>query len=139
VLVFVPFVHALKAIKERLDKEGYDCRAVSGATPRGERDKIFNLFQNTDKVRIIAAHPACMSHGLTLTAADTIIWFAPIADLEIFEQANARFRRVGQKHRQQIVMLQSTSAEKNVYAKLRGKQSVQNTLLDLFSEATHHE
>jgi SNF2 family DNA or RNA helicase len=136
VIVFAPFVHALKAIKERLDKEGYDTRAVSGATPRGERDDIFNLFQNTNKVRIIIAHPQCMSHGLTLTAADTIIWFAPIADLEIFEQANARFRRIGQKHRQQIVCLQSTNAEKHIYTKLGAKQAIQNSLLDLFSDAT---
>lgn len=136
VLVFVPFVHALTAIKERLDREGYDTRTVSGATPKGERDKVFTLFQNTDKVKVIVAHPQCMSHGLTLTAADTIIWFAPMPNLEIFEQANARIRRVGQKHKQQVLMLQATPAERNVYTKLRAKQRVQNALLDMFSEAT---
>lgn len=136
VLVFVPFVHALDAIKARLDKEGYDVRAVSGATPKGERDQVFNMFQNTDKVRIIVAHPQCMSHGLTLTAADTIIWYAPLPNLEIFEQANARIRRVGQRHRQQILMLQSTPAERQVYTRLRGKQKVQNMLLDMFADAT---
>lgn len=136
VIVFVPFVHALEAIKHRLDKEGYDTRAVSGSTPKKERDQIFTLFQNTNKVRIIVAHPQCMSHGLTLTAADTIIWFAPLANLEIFEQANARIRRIGQKHKQQILMLQSTPAERTVYTKLRGKQKVQNMLLDMFAEAT---
>lgn len=136
VIVFVPFVHALKAIKDRLDKEGYDTRAVSGATPKGERDKIFALFQNTDKVKVIVAHPQCMSHGLTLTAADTIIWFAPIPNLETFEQANARIRRIGQKHKQQILMLQSTPAEKQVYTRLRAKQKVQNLLLEMFQDAT---
>lgn len=136
VIVFVPFVHALNAIKARLDKEGYDTRQVSGATPKGQRDEIFRLFQMTDKVKVIVAHPQCMSHGLTLTNADTIIWFAPMANLEIFEQANARIRRIGQKHRQQVIMLQSTAAERNVYTKLRGKQKVQNQLLDMFAEAT---
>ncbi len=136
VIVFVPFVHALQGIKARLDREGYDTRTVSGATPKGQRDEIFKLFQTTDKVRIIVAHPQCMSHGLTLTAADTIIWFAPMPNLEIFEQANARIRRIGQKHRQQILMLQSTAAERSVYTKLRGKQKVQNQLLEMFAEAT---
>jgi SNF2 family DNA or RNA helicase len=136
VLVFVPFVHALNAIKLRLDKEGYDCEAVSGATPRKQREEIFTQFQHTDKVRIIVAHPHCMSHGLTLTAADTIIWFAPIPDLEIFEQANARITRIGQKHKQQIIMLQATAAERNVYTKLWGKQKIQDQILDLFSHAT---
>jgi len=136
VLVFVPFVHALKAVSERLTREGYDVRTVSGDTPRGERDSIFNLFQNTGMVKVVVAHPQCMAHGLTLTAADTIIWFAPMTNLEIFEQANARIRRIGQKHKQLVLMFSATKAEKKMYQKLRAKQKVQNLLLDLYAEAT---
>lgn len=136
VIVFVPFVHALDAIVKRLTSEGYDVRAVSGATPKGERDNTFNLFQNTSGVKVLVAHPQCMAHGLTLTAADTIIWFAPLPNLEIFEQANARIRRIGQKHKQQILMFCATKAEQRMYAKLRAKQKVQNALLDLFADAT---
>lgn len=136
VLVFVPFVHALNGIKEKLTSEGYDVRAVSGATPKSERDTTFNLFQNTDKVRIIVAHPQCMAHGLTLTAADTIIWFAPMPNLEIFQQANARITRIGQKYKQQILMFCATKAEKKMYAKLQAKQRVQDALLDMFADGT---
>ena len=77
-----------------------------------------------------------MSHGLTLTAANTIIWFSPTMSLETFEQANARVRRFGQKSKQQILMLQGTKAERQMYARLRAKQKVQNALLDLFNETT---
>lgn len=136
VIVFVPFVHALQGIAARLTSEGYDVRTVSGATPKGERDQIFNLFQNTNGVKVIVAHPQCMSHGLTLTAADTIIWFAPVPNLETFEQANARIRRVGQKHKQQVLMFQATKAEKKMYAKLRAKQKVQNALLEMFEDGS---
>ena len=136
VIVFVPFVHALQAITERLTSEGYDVRQVSGDTPRGQREEIFNLFQNTGAVKVLCAHPQCMSHGLTLTAADTIIWFAPISSLEIFLQANARIRRVGQKHKQQVLMFQGTRAEKKMYAKLRAKEKVQNLLLDMFADGS---
>jgi SNF2 family DNA or RNA helicase len=136
VIVFVPFVHALEGIAKRITAEGIDTRTVSGSTPKGERDNIFSLFQNTDKIRCICAHPQCMSHGLTLTAADTIIWFAPTTNLETFEQANARIRRIGQKHKQQILMFQATKAERQMYARLRAKQQVQNMLLDMFEEAT---
>jgi SNF2 family DNA or RNA helicase len=94
------------------------------------------LFQNTDKYRVIAAHPQCLAHGITLTAADTIIWFGPVTSLEIFDQANARIRRVGQKHKQQVLMLQSTPVEKKIYRMLRAKQLVQNKLLALFEEHT---
>lgn len=136
VIVFVPFVHALEGIKKRLTSEGYDVRAISGATPKSERDETFNLFQNSGAIKVLVAHPQCMAHGLTLTAADTIIWFAPMPNLEIFEQANARIRRVGQKHKQQILMFSATKAEQRMYAKLRAKQKVQNTLLEMFADAT---
>lgn len=136
VIVFVPFVHALDGIAKHLTDAGIDVRTVSGDTPRSERDQIFNLFQNTSAVRVLAAHPQCMSHGLTLTAANTIIWFSPTMSLETFEQANARVRRFGQKSKQQILMLQGTKAERQMYARLRAKQKVQNALLDLFNETT---
>lgn len=134
VIVFVPFVHALKGIEDRLKKESVDCATVSGETPRSERDQLFNVFQNTNKLRVLVAHPQCMAHGVTLTAADTIIWFAPTTSLEIFEQANARIRRVGQKHKQLVLMFQSTDAERRMYSRLRAKQKVQNTLLEMFAE-----
>jgi len=136
VIVFVPFVHALEGIAARLTSEGYDVRTVYGGTPRGERDQIFNLFQNSTAIKVLVAHPQCMAHGITLTAADTIIWFAPIPNLEIFEQANARIRRVGQKHKQQVLMFQATKAEKKMYAKLRAKQRVQNALLEMFEDGS---
>lgn len=136
VIVFVSFKHALKGIKDRLTSEGYDVAQVSGDTSSKERDRIFALFQNTNNIKVIVAHPKCMSHGITLTAADTIIWFGPITDLEIFEQANARIRRVGQKHKQLVLMFQATPVEKKVYAQLRAKQKIQNSILDMFADAS---
>lgn len=136
VIIFAPFVHALEGIAKRLTSEGYDIRTVSGDTPKRERDETFNLFQNTGAVKAIVAHPQTMAHGLTLTAADTIIWAAPITSLETFLQANARITRIGQKHKQQIIMLQATKTEKKAYARLRAKEQVMNLLLDMFAEAT---
>lgn len=132
VIVYVPFVHALQGIADRLLQEGIDFATVHGGTPKGARDQIFHKFQNTTGTRVLVAHPQCMSHGLTLTAASTVIWFAPTMSLEIFEQANARIRRVGQKSKQLVLMFQSTKAERYIYQRLRQKQSVQTALLDLF-------
>ena len=136
VIVFVPFTHALDGIAAFLRKEGIDVATVSGDTPTGQRLSIFNAFQNTPQFHALVAHPQCMAHGLTLTAASVIIWFAPTTSLEIFDQANARIRRIGQDTRQLILLYQATRAEKRMYAKLSAKQSVQNTLLDMFEENT---
>ncbi|WP_247429121.1 DEAD/DEAH box helicase [Bradyrhizobium sp. 139] len=136
VLVFVPFKHALAGISEALKAEGIDHATVDGDTAASDRAQIFNIFQNTTKYRVLAAHPQCLAHGITLTAAATIIWFAPVTSLEIYDQANHRIRRVGQKFKQLFLHLQSTPVEKKIYRMLQTKQLVQNKLLRLFEEHT---
>jgi SNF2 family DNA or RNA helicase len=136
VLIFVPFKHALAGISAALIKEGIEHAVVSGDTPAGERANIFNLFQNTSKFKAIAAHPQCLAHGITLTAADTIIWFGPVTSLEIYDQANARIRRVGQKHKQLVLKFQGSPVEKKIYKLLADHQMVQNQLLELFENAS---
>lgn len=137
VLVFVPYTHALMGVHERLVKEKIDVAPpIWGDTPKRVRDNVFTCFQNTSKYKVIPAHPKCMSHGLTLTAADTVIWFGPHTSLETFEQANARVRRIGQKFKQLILMLQGSPVEKKMYARLRAKQRVQDNILDLFAQNT---
>ena len=116
--------------------EGIEHATMDGDTPANDRSQIFNLFQNTNKYRVLLAHPQCLAHGVTLTAADTIIWFAPVTSLEIYEQANARIRRVGQKHKQLVLHLQSTPVEKKIYKMLQGKQKVQNALLKMLEAGT---
>jgi SNF2 family DNA or RNA helicase len=136
VLVFVPYRHALAGLSKLFNHKDNKIshELVHGDTK--DRDQIFNKFQNTTGLKALLAHPQCLAHGLTLTAADTIIWYLPTASLEMYEQANARIRRVGQKHRQQILHIQSTPVEKKLYRLLAGKQKIQDKLLSLFEVAT---
>jgi SNF2 family DNA or RNA helicase len=134
VLVFVPFRHALHGLSELLTAEKIDHAVVHGGT--NDRDQIFNLFQNTSKYHVLVAHPQCLAHGLTLTTANTIIWYCPTASLELYEQANARIRRVGQQHKQQILHLQGTPVERKLYQLLQKKQKVQDQFLKMLEEAT---
>jgi len=136
VLVFAPFKHALSGISDALTSEGIEHAVVSGDTSAVERSQVFNLFQNTGKYRVLLAHPQCLAHGITLTAADTVIWFAPVTSLEIYDQANHRIRRIGQKHKQLFLHLQSTPVERKIYQMLQRKQRVQEKLLELFEEAS---
>jgi SNF2 family DNA or RNA helicase len=131
VLVFVPFKHALRGIKDLLNKEGISNEMVSGDTPLHERDRIFRAFQFGTDPKVIEAHPECVSHGITLTAADTVIWYGPITSTEIYDQANARIRRVGQLSKQLFLHLQATASERNIYNLLRRKITVQDELLKM--------
>jgi SNF2 family DNA or RNA helicase len=75
-----------------------------------------------------------MAHGLTLTVASTIIWYAPIYSNEQYEQANARIARPGQKKVTNIVQIAATSVERRIYGVLRDKGRLQSVVLDLAKE-----
>lgn len=136
VLLFVPFIHAIEGMSKVLEAAGIEHAIVHGGISGPDRSNLFNVFQNTEKYKVLLAHPTCLAHGLTLTAADTIIWYMPITSLDIYDQANARITRVGQKHKQKIIHLQSTPVEKKIYGMLRAKSKVQDKLLDMLSHAT---
>lgn len=134
VIVYVPYRHTIEGLTKVLDDAKIEHCVVHGdVSGRGE---LFNQFQHTTKYKVLLAHPQCVAHGLTLTAADTIIWYMPITSLEIYEQANARITRVGQKHKQKVLHLQSTPVERKIYSLLQRKQKVQDSLLDMLAEAT---
>lgn len=136
VLVVVPYRNALEGISKifSMDNVNLDHVVVHGDIH--DRENIFNLFQNTDKYKAMLVDPRCVSHGLTLTAADTVIWYLPITSLETYDQFNARVTRVGQKHKQQLLHLQSTPIERKVYKMLREHQKMQSMFLQLVEEAT---
>jgi SNF2 family DNA or RNA helicase len=134
--VFAPFRNAIAGISARLKKDKITHEVVTGATSNTERSEIFHRFQNQTEIKVLVAHPQCLAHGITLTAADTIVWFAPVTSLETYDQANARIRRVGQKHKQLILHLQASPVEKRIYKMLQNKQNAQAKLLELFEEAS---
>jgi SNF2 family DNA or RNA helicase len=133
IIVFCPYVHALSGVAGFLRNAGYITALVHGGTPRGQRDIIFQAFQDHPTTpRIIVAQPKCMSHGLTLTAADTIIWYAPTESLETYEQGNARIIRPGQKRKTRVAHLFGTSVERVTYNRLKARAKMQGCLLEMF-------
>jgi SNF2 family DNA or RNA helicase len=131
VIVYVPFKSVLGLVADRLRKRGHLVEQVSGETSKNERDRIFGAFQQPIGPRILVAQPAAMSHGLTLTEANTIIWYSAVTSNETYEQANGRITRPGQMRNQLIVELEGSSAERHVFSRLRRKQSMQGALLEL--------
>jgi SNF2 family DNA or RNA helicase len=136
VIVFAPWRHLIEGLSALFTTEGIDHAVVHGDVKK--REQIFNAFQNTTQYRVMLAHPQCIHHGLTLTAATTIIWYSPTCSLDIYEQANARIRRVGQKEKQLFLHLQSSQIERKVYAMLRGKQRTQDAFLEMIKTSMHN-
>lgn len=135
VIVFVPFVAVVNKVVEHLRSEGFTVECIHGGVSKNERDRIFAAFQHTPEPKVLVAQPAAMSHGLTLTAASTIVWYAPITSNDVFEQANGRITRPSQKHSQLIVMLEGTDIERRYYQRLKDKQKVQGVLLGMVQDS----
>lgn len=139
VLIAIPYRHMIDGISRILNMKGVDIKhsIVHGDTP--DRDQLFNIFQNTDREKVMLVHPQCVAHGVTLTAASMIIWYLPITSLDIYDQFNARITRIGQAAKQQVLHLQATPVEKRVYRMLREHQKMQNNFLQLVEDATEAE
>jgi SNF2 family DNA or RNA helicase len=136
VIVFAAFRFQVELLARALGKR-YSVAQIHGGTPKSERDAAFTGFQKGLSPRVLVAHPATMAHGLTLTAASTIVWFSPVTSLEIYEQANARITRAGQKHHAHIIHIQCAPVEGRVYKRLQTKSKMQGALLELFQQDRH--
>jgi SNF2 family DNA or RNA helicase len=130
IIIFVPLTGTLNMLERELSKH-WSVAVVNGAVASSKRDKIFHEFQENDDPRILIAHPATMAHGLTLTAASTIIWYGPITSNEQYTQANGRIERIGKTHHANVVHIEGTTLERDMYKRLKNKQKLQGLLLDL--------
>ncbi len=134
VIVFVPLTGALNMLAAELRKD-YTVEVVHGGVSKTERDRIFGDFQKAKDPRVLVANAAAMSHGLTLTAANVIVWYAPTTSNEVYEQANARIVRPGQKLNTLIVHVEASDIERRIYERLQHKGKMQGVLLDLLKNS----
>ena len=134
VLVFVPFKHAIDLITEKLRKDGVDTEVIRGDVTASKRTDIINRFQTAHNPRVLVIQPQSAAHGVTLTAADTIIWWGPTPSLETYAQANARIHRSGQVNKCTIVQLVGSPVEARVYQLLDQKIDVHSKLIDLYDD-----
>ena len=130
-IVFVPFISALTAVADHLRKHKVRVGVVHGGIGKRDRDVVFSGFQKGNEYDVIVAQPASMAHGLTLTAASTVVWYGPVNRADVYEQANGRVTRPGQKHNTLIVHVEGTPLERKMYQRLQHKQSMQGLLLDM--------
>jgi SNF2 family DNA or RNA helicase len=132
VIVFAEFKHAAHALQKICAVAGIDSALVTGDVTKTVRDQIFTAFQLEASPRVLIAHPKCMSHGLTLTAANHVVWYTPTTSLETYEQANARITRPGQAKKQLIIHLSGSPIERKMYKRLQEKKTLQGALLEMF-------
>jgi len=134
VLVFVPFRHAITILADKLRTDGVTTEIIRGDVSASERTAIFKRFQETPEPRVLVIQPQAAAHGVTLTAANTVVWWGPTSSLETYAQANARVHRSGQRHPTTVVQLYGSTAEQHVYRLLDNKIDVHTQIVELYKE-----
>ena len=132
VIVFAPYKHSIHIISEELKKSGYTCEVISGDVSVGKRTEIFAKFQTEPDPKILVIQPQAASHGVTLTAANVIVYWSPVMSVETYLQANARTHRAGQRNPCTVVHLQGSPVEKRMYAMLEAKIDIHSRVVDLY-------
>ncbi len=127
VLVMYAYKHDLARIQERFVKWGPD---VPGGV-RELRTAQDMEDWNAGHIPIAATHPAATGHGLNLQhGGSTIVWFGLNWSLELYEQANARLWRQGQR---EIVVIHHLvvkgTMDEQVMRALKDKATGQDALL----------
>ena len=132
VIVFVPYRHAIQIVHEELTKSGYTAEIISGAVSVAKRTEIFNQFQTQDNPRVLVIQPQAASHGVTLHAANVVVYWSPVMSVETYLQANARVHRAGQRNPCTVVHLQGSHVEKRMYQMLEAKVDIHTRVVDLY-------
>ena len=115
VLLFSQFTSIFPILEERLRKDGIAYYELTGKTPKEERQRLTDAF-NQDNVPVFLISLKAGGTGLNLTAANIVIHFDPWWNLAAQNQATDRAHRIGQKNEVTVLRLiaQGTIEEKIV-------------------------
>jgi SNF2 family DNA or RNA helicase len=134
VIVFVPYRHTIELVSRYLSSQGVINEVINGDVSARDRADLINRFQTQKNPRVLVIQPQAASHGVTLTAADTVVFWSPVMSVETYLQCIARIDRYGQVNSMTVVHLQGSEAERRVYAMLQGKVDSHESLVDLYKQ-----
>lgn len=134
VIVFVPYRHTIELVSRHLSSQGVVNEVINGDVTARDRADVINRFQTQTNPRVLVIQPQAASHGVTLTAADTVVFWSPVMSVETYLQCIARIDRYGQVNSMTVVHLQGSEAERRVYSMLQGKVDSHESLVDLYKQ-----
>ena len=124
-IIWATYTHDIQQVSSALrDRFGPEAVATYyGATPQDERQEIVNKFQDKDSpLRFFVGQPRTGGYGITLTAANTMIYYSNSYDLEIRLQSEDRAHRIGQENKVTYIDLVSPNTiDEKILKALRGK------------------
>jgi SNF2 family DNA or RNA helicase len=127
------FRSSIDTITHHLTKQGVGVAQIHGDVSASKRGQIIRDFQTTDTIRVLVMQPQATAHGITLTAADTVVFFGPLMSVEQYIQCIARADRKGQdSDKVTVVHIESSPLEKKLFKAMSSKVDDNSLLVSLF-------
>jgi SNF2 family DNA or RNA helicase len=133
VIIFAMFRSTIDSITNHLLKKGIAAEVIHGGVTASKRGDIIQRFQTQADPRVLVMQPQATAHGITLTAADTVVFYGPLMSVEQYVQCIARADRKGQNSdKVTVVHIQGSPIEKRMFKALEKKVSDNSLLTDMF-------
>jgi SNF2 family DNA or RNA helicase len=133
VIIFALFRSSIDAIHTHFEKQGIKSAVIQGDVKPTARADIIRRFQNEPDLRVLVMQPQATAHGITLTAADTVVFYGPLMSVEQYIQCIARADRKGQNSdKVTVIHIEGSPIEKKMFKALSGKVSDHSLLTQLF-------
>ena len=131
VVIFARFLAEINQIIELLKALKIEHRWITGSVGMEERGQCVHDFQTDQTVRVFLAQIATAGLGITLTAADTAIFYSMDFSLANHEQAKARIHRIGQKRSvTYMYLLTDGTVDEQIFEALKNKKSIADMVID---------
>jgi SNF2 family DNA or RNA helicase len=133
VIIWASYTYDIKKIRDTLS-EKYGEESVAcyyGETPQDERQTIVEEFQDPENpLRFFVGQPRTGGYGITLTAANTVIYYSNSYDLEIRLQSEDRAHRIGQTNKVTYIDLVSPNTiDEKILIALKSKIDIAGQVL----------
>jgi SNF2 family DNA or RNA helicase len=101
-----------------------------GLTPQDERQDNIRKFQNDEECRFLVGTPQTGGYGITLTQANTVIYYSNGYDLEKRLQSEDRAHRIGQnKNVTYIDIIAEDTVDEKIQKSLRKKINIASEVM----------
>jgi SNF2 family DNA or RNA helicase len=131
-IIWAHYQHDIKSIVKEIEKVHGQGSVVTyyGLTPQDERQDNIKKFQDDGDTRFLVGTPSTGGYGITLTAANTVIYYSNGYDLEKRLQSEDRAHRIGQKKSVTYVdILAEDTVDEKIVKALRKKINIASEVM----------
>ena len=133
VIIFALFRSTIDTIHNHLLKKGIANECIHGSVTPPKRADTIRRFQSEPDPRVLVMQPQASAHGITLTAADTVVFYGPLMSVEQYVQCIARADRKGQdSDKVTVIHIQGSPIEKKMFKALEDKVTDNSLLTEMF-------